>query len=221
MAKPRILVFASGSATSGGSGFENLVIASRNGLLNADIVGVVSNHKDGGVYRRCKELGSIYFEHCEGAPTAEKYQAMAVASRANFFALSGWLKPVVGLDLSTRFNPRTVFNIHPGPLPRFGGKGMYGHHVHEAVMAAYKRGELTHSAVSMHFVTEEYDKGPKFLDHPVAINETDTAESLAAKVNLCERHLQPLLTHMVVNGYIKWDGEDPKTLQYPQMSFAE
>src|SRR3989344_737316 len=154
MEKPKILVFASGTASGGGSGFENLVNASRarDGDLSADIIGVVSNHEFGGVRKRADRLGVpfVFF----GQPwLAKRYWKIARKSHADFFALSGWLKRVIGLP------PRATFNIHPGPLPEFGGDGMYGHHVHEAVMAAFKRGEITHSALCMHFVTSEYDRG--------------------------------------------------------------
>lgn len=157
MRRSKILVFASGSAEGGGSGFEKLVLASRGGSLDADIVGVVSNHANGGVRSRA-DKPDVPFLHFAKPWTGEAYQKFASESGADFFALSGWLKLVAGLDPITRFNSQTVFNIHPGPLPNFGGPGLYGHHVHEAVMAAFRRGEITHSAVSMHFVTGEYDR---------------------------------------------------------------
>ena len=71
---------------------------------------------------------------------------------------------------------------------------MYGHHVHEAVMEAYKAGEITHSAVSMHFVTEKYDEGPLFFSQSVPILPDDTAESLAKRVNEAEHKWQPIIT---------------------------
>ncbi len=121
-------------------------------------------------------------------------------------ALSGWLKLVTGLD------PKKTFNIHPAPLPRFGGPGMYGHYVHEAVMEAYHRGEITHSAVSMHFVTEKYDEGPVFFQKTVEILPNDTAEILAQRVNIVEHQFQPIVTNAVLQGKIGWDGKDPKSL---------
>lgn len=213
----KLLVFASGSATGGGSGFENLVRASRDGRLNANIVGVVSNHLEGGVYRRATELG-IPFTFFSNPQTPAQYQEIAAESRAEFFALSGWLRRVVGLDLSTRFNQRTVFNIHPGPLPQFGGPGMYGHRVHEAVMEAFGRGELLNSAVTMHFVTPgEYDTGPVFFRRYIGITQMDTAETLARGVNQVEHEWQPIITDLVVRGDISWDGVDPKSLKVPSI----
>jgi len=176
MPKPTILVFASGSAEGGGSGFENLVHKSRDGVLDADIVAVVSNHEHGGVRSRADKLGIpfVYFPKPWGE---DRYRQIARDSGAEFFALSGWLKRVTGLD------PCLTFNIHPGPLPEFGGDGMYGHHVHEAVIAAFRRREITHSALCMHFVTPEYDQGPCFFRFNVKIQEDDTAGSIGSRVN--------------------------------------
>src|SRR3989338_11069163 len=120
MTKPNLLIFSSGSKDGGGSGFENLVVASRNGVLNANIVAVVSNYEHGGVAERAEKL-KIKFIHFSAPWEAEIYRKIAEENDADFIALSGWLKMVVGL------NPKNTFNIHPGPLPAFGGKGMYGH----------------------------------------------------------------------------------------------
>jgi phosphoribosylglycinamide formyltransferase-1 len=223
MKKPRILVFASGSADGGGSGFEKLVESSRGGPLDAEIIAVVSNHANGGVRKRADKLG-VQFIHFPGPQTGEGYQKIVNESGADFFALSGWLKKVVGLNSETNFNSKTVFNIHPGPLPKFGGPGLYGHHVHEAVIAAFKRAEVTHSAVSMHFVTEEYDRGPVFLNYRIKINNDDTPESLAHRVNQFEHYYQPRITNLVVNGLISWDGLNPDSLICPKghlISFSD
>lgn len=214
MEKPKLLVFASGSAEGGGSGFEKLVLATRDLSLYADIVGVVSNHANGGVRARADKL-KIPFLHFPKPWDAESYQRIATESGAAFFALSGWLKLARGLDLSTPFNPRTVFNIHPGPLPEFGGLGFHGHHVHEAVMDAYRRGRITHSAVCMHFVTEQYDRGPIFFRANVKIEDDDTPDTLGTRVNAQEHIYQPLITDMVVNGLISWDGVNHRSLRYP------
>ena len=214
MSKPKVLVFASGSAEGGGSGFEKLVLASRGGPLDADIVAVVSNHANGGVRARADKLG-VSFLHFPKPWTGEAYQRFASESGANFFALSGWLKLVTGLDPTIRFNSRTVFNIHPGPLPEFGGPGLHGHHVHEAVFVAYGRGEITHSAVSMHFVDGEYDRGPVFFRCNVKINDDDTPDSIGTRVNQQEHIHQPRITSMVVNDLIKWDGVNPSSREVP------
>ncbi|HEY4502567.1 MAG TPA: formyltransferase family protein [Candidatus Paceibacterota bacterium] len=209
MSKPKLLVFASGSAEGGGSGFENLVLRTMDGVLDAVIVAVVSNHKDGGVRKRADMLKVpfIYFPKPWGK---EQYQQIVESSGADFSALSGWLKNIVGLD------PRSTFNIHPGPLPKFGGAGMYGHHVHEAVVHEFKRGTVTHSAVCMHFVTAEYDRGPVFFTCRVPIHTDDTPESLGQRINRCEHYFQPEITDLIVHEEIRWDGKNPYSLVYPR-----
>jgi phosphoribosylglycinamide formyltransferase-1 len=116
--------------------------------------------------------------------------------------LSGWLKLIAGLD------PAQTINIHPGPLPRFGGPKLYGHYVHEAVMAAYQRGEITHSAVTMHFVDAVYDRGPILCALPVPIEPGDTPETLAAKVNRAEQEWQPRVLNYVVHGQVRLVGQE-------------
>jgi folate-dependent phosphoribosylglycinamide formyltransferase PurN len=207
----KLLIFASGSPAGGGSGFKNLIEAMREGILHAEIVGVVSNYEHGGVREKADNL-NVPFIYFPGPWTAEEYQKIAEKSQADFFALSGWIKPITGLNLNTRFNSKTVFNIHPGPLPKFGGKGMYGHHVHEAVLEAFQNGKLISSEVCMHFVTEEYDQGPVFFRTPVPISLNDTTESLGLHVNIYEHMFQPMITDLVVTGHITWDGINPETL---------
>lgn len=142
------------------------------------------------------------FEYFSGPyDEPEGFLALLDKYQPDFVALSGWIKPVMGIE------PKKMFNIHPGLLnpggpKHFGGKGMYGHHVHEAVMAAFHRGEVTHSAVTMHFVTENYDEGPKFFEYPVWIRPNDTAETLAARVNKIEHSWQSFITNLVVSRQI-------------------
>ena len=116
--------------------------------------------------------------------------------------LSGWLKLVAGLD------PARTINIHPGPLPRFGGPNLYGHYVHEAVMAAYHRGEVTHTAVTMHFVDAIYDHGPIFFAKPIPIESSDTPETLAAKVNIAEHEWQPRVLNYIVQKKVRLVGKE-------------
>lgn len=206
MNKPKIIIFSSGTKTGGGSGFENMVNATRNGILDAEIVTVVSNHDNGGVKERADRLG-INFIHFPAPWSKEKYKELT--NGVDLICLSGWLKLAVGLD------PQKTINIHPGPLPKFGGPGMYGHFVHEAVMESYKKGEVTHSAVSMHFVTDEYDRGPLFFSQPVEILPDDTPETLAKRVNEAEHRWQPIVTQKVLDGEISWDGKTFESLKTP------
>ncbi|TSC73670.1 MAG: phosphoribosylglycinamide formyltransferase 1 [Parcubacteria group bacterium Gr01-1014_44] len=208
MQKPKLIIFSSGTKTGGGSGFENLVKAQKSGALLADIVAVVSNHENGGVREKADRLG-VPFLLFQGPFEENDYQRIVQDSGAEWVALSGWLKLISGLD------PARTFNIHPAPLPRFGGQGMYGRFVHEAVLEAFHRGEVTHSAVTMHFVTPAYDEGPVFFRFPVEILADDTTETLGLRVNKVEHQWQPKITSMVVNGEISWDGKNRESLRAP------
>lgn len=215
--KPRLLVFASGDEEGGGSGFEKLVEMACKGYLHAEIVGVVSNYENGGVKEKARRLG-VPFEFFDvktlpkemekdsekyNLTMEEEYQRLYRKYKSPWVSLSGWLLFVRGLPT------QKVINIHPGPLPEFGGDGMYGHHVHEAVIAAFKEGKVTHSAVSMHFVDpgKDYDKGPLIFMFPVKIEEDDTPKTLASKVNQREHDWQWFITNLAVNGQIRLEGD--------------
>lgn len=210
--KPKLIIFASGTASGGGSGFENLVEATRTGVLDAEIVAVVSNHKHGGVRERAEHLG-ISFVYFAGPYDAEHYSSILQKTAGDWVALSGWLKLVHGLD------PAKTFNIHPAPLSyrhgHFGGNKMYGHNLHQAIAEALAKGEISESGVSMHFVTEEYDRGPVFFEKRVPLRKGMTGEEIQKAVNIVEHEWQPKITNMVVHGEIKWDGRNPRSLVVP------
>jgi phosphoribosylglycinamide formyltransferase-1 len=209
MGKPRLIVFASGTTEGGGSGFENLVNATKTGALDADIVAVVSNNEHGGVRARAERLG-VPFIHFAGPYDTQHYFSILQKTAAEWVALSGWLRQVHGLD------PQKTINIHPALLSqldhRFGGKGMYGNRIHEAVKAAFDAGEVTESGFSMHFVTEEMDRGPVFFEHRVPLKQGMSAEEIGRAVQAAEHEWQPKLTNAVVHGKIHWDGKNPSSL---------
>ncbi|MSR71722.1 MAG: hypothetical protein EXS50_03660 [Candidatus Taylorbacteria bacterium] len=216
--KPKLLVFASGEKDpkdGGGSGFKKLVEATLDGSLEAEIVAVVSNNPAGGVFEKAREL-KIPFVYFPLPREAADYQRIVRDTGAQFVALSGWMRLAKGLD------PKTTFNIHPGPLPRFGGAGMWGHFVHEAVLEAFSKGEIDHTEVSMHFVTDpkskdDYDKGPVFYRASVSLFKGDTAITIAKRTNEIEHKIQPLITNLVVSGQISWDGINPESLIVPSL----
>ena len=203
-----LLVYASGDEEGGGSGFQEMVEYSRTNppVLRANIIGVISNHARGGVWKKANKLGIPFF-HMAGPFDAEAYRRIeeenGLSPDSRMF--SGWIKHVKGID------PRTAVNIHPGWLsgggsePHFGGKKMYGHHVHDAVFAAHRRGEIIQSAVTMHFITESFDQGPIIFRFPVLVRSEDTAETIANRVNQVERAWQSYILNLVVTGKI-WLG---------------
>ena len=123
---------------------------------------------------------------------------------ASLVLLAGYLK-LLPTEVVRAF-PRAVLNIHPAPLPAFGGKGMYGAAVHSAVLAS--RSPV--SGPTVHFVDEGYDTGPTlaWMEVPVHRPE-DTPASLAARVLAAEWELYPVAVAAVVDGRVKWaaDGQ--------------
>jgi phosphoribosylglycinamide formyltransferase-1 len=205
MDRPKIIVFASGTVEEGGSGFENLATSAE---LDADIVGAVSNHEHGGVRKRADRLG-IPFTYFPGPYTAEAYQRIVKECGAEWAALSGWVKLVKGLD------PKKTFNIHPAPLSTsgtYGGNKMYGHYLHEQIARALEKGEIDHSAVAMHFVTDEYDRGPIFFEQIVPLRKGMSADDIQKAVYKVEHEWQPRITNLVVHGRIHWDGKTRRRL---------
>ncbi|MBP6929541.1 MAG: hypothetical protein KBB77_01240 [Candidatus Moranbacteria bacterium] len=191
--KPRILVFASGSATGGGSGFAKMVEQSRGDdpVLDATIVGVVTNHESGGVRKKAEALGIAFVTMSDDiAFTAERYQWLVQHFAADYVVFSDWPKEISGLEMA-----RTI-SIHPGPLPLT--RGLYGHHVHEAVLTAYHRGEITKSAVTIHFVD-----GPEAFSAEVQIFPDDTPETLGARVNACGHAWQSRILDLIIHGDIR------------------
>lgn len=211
---PKIIVFASGTEEGGGSGFANLIKHARSPWrkLTCDVVAVVSNHQHGGVFRHAEELG-IPFICFDGPWNRNEYQKIVQSSGAEWVVLSGWLKHISGLD------PRRIINIHPALLSsldgRFGGDGMYGIRIHKAVHAAFKNGDITHSGISMHFVTDEYDAGPVFFEHAVPLTGGMDPVAIQRVVQTLEHHWQPRITNMVIHEEIAWDGVNPDSLIVP------
>jgi folate-dependent phosphoribosylglycinamide formyltransferase PurN len=209
---PKILVFASGTKDGGGSGFQNLVEWSRANPNSFEVVGVVSSQVDGGVKKRAEAL-KVPFTYFPGPYEAAEYKKIAASSGAEWFALSGWLRMVKGLD------PKRTFNIHPAPLSllngRFGGSGMWGQKVADAVHDALQKKEIQEFGASMHFVTDEYDRGPVFFEYRIPYREGVSKEDVAELVHTTEHEFQPKVTNLVVHGAISWDGKDPKSVKVP------
>lgn len=209
---PKVLVFASGTKEGGGSGFQNLVEWSRKNPGTFEVVGVVSSNPNGGVKKRADAL-KVPFTYFSGPYDAEHYQEIAQKSGAEWFALSGWLRMVKGLD------PKKTFNIHPALLSieegRFGGQNMWGQNVLDAVYDALVKRHLNEFGVSMHFVTDEYDRGPVFFECRIPYREGVTKDEVRQVAAVAEDEFQPKVTSLVVNGKISWDGANPKSLRVP------
>lgn len=110
-----------------------------------------------------------------------------------FIVLAGFL-PLIPTFLIDAY-PRRIINIHPALLPKYGGKGMWGHHVHEAVKAA---GE-TETGMTVHYVTPVCDSGEMIAQYKVALSPDDTADDIAAKEHLLEMKYYPQVVEKVLN----------------------
>ncbi len=103
-----------------------------------------------------------------------------------------WLVP----DYLVKHYDQRIINIHPALLPKFGGKGMYGRHIHEAVKAAGER----HTGLTVHYVDGAYDEGNIILQRRVAIDDTDTPDDIAAKVLKLEHRYYPIVIDDLLEG---------------------
>jgi len=175
----RVAVMASG----GGTNLQALLDA-LNGVADAParVTRVVSNRADAGALDRARRAGVAAVTVTDPADPA---QVLAALGDAELVVLAGYLK-LIPAPVVSRFRWRMV-NIHPALLPDFGGPGMYGARVHQAVLAAGAR----ESGASVHYVTEEYDRGAVIARARVPVLPGDTPDALAARVLTAEHRLLP------------------------------
>jgi phosphoribosylglycinamide formyltransferase-1 len=116
--------------------------------------------------------------------------------RPDLIVLAGYMQRIP-TELIQAF-PNKIINIHPSLLPDFGGKGMYGHHVHEAVLASHAK----ESGISIHIVNEEYDQGKILFQKSCPVNNDDTIESLSLRIQELEYEFLPQAIEQFLNGTI-------------------
>lgn len=191
----RIAVFISG----GGTNLQALIDASKTAKLSAEISLVVSsNSKAFGLTRaENAEIATFVFKE-------KKYESKSAASNAlleklrehkiDFIALAGYLR-LLSPELVSSYNGK-ILNMHPALLPKYGGQGMYGIHVHQAVLASGDK----ESGVSFHIVDEVYDHGCIVEQFEVPVLEDDTAESLQKRVLQKEHEEYPKILDKFIRG---------------------
>lgn len=180
-AKKRIAVFASGS----GSNFQQICEYFQNSADIAVDVLVVNKEK---AYVRQRahalKVEDFYFNR-EDFYHTNKVVDLLLSRGVDLIVLAGflWLVPQ---NLLAAF-PNKIINIHPALLPHYGGKGMYGHNVHEAVIAAHEK----QSGITIHYVNEHYDSGDIIFQAKCSLTDKDTVESLEEKIHLLEKEYYP------------------------------
>jgi phosphoribosylglycinamide formyltransferase-1 len=169
----KIALFASGSGTN----VENIVLYFKK-HPSIEVSLILSNKKDAYVLERAKRLNipSVVFNQHQFNETAEIVDRLK-ADKIDLVVLAGflWLIPP---SLIEAF-PNKIINIHPALLPKYGGKGMYGSKVHEAVVSNHEK----ESGITIHYVNGEYDKGNIIFQTEIVVLPTDTPDNVAHKVH--------------------------------------
>ncbi len=173
-------------ASHGGSNMQAIINACKSGKLNAAPSLLISNNLNSEALKRAKRenIPSIHLNsktHSNPEELDTEILNNLKKHKIDIIILAGYMRKI-GPKVLEAYEGR-ILNIHPSLLPKFGGKGMYGMRVHEAVLAAGEK----ETGATVHLVNEEYDEGPVLLQSKVPILETDTAEDIAKRV-LAEEH---------------------------------
>ncbi len=193
----RLAVFASG----GGTNFQAILDAIARGTLPAEAALLVAGRPEAGALTRARRHGVPAEVVDPSAPDhAEALLDLLEEHDANFVALAGYLRRVPPAVVAA-FRGR-MLNVHPALLPAFGGKGMYGMHVHRAAL----RYGVKWTGATVHVVDEAYDTGPIVLQEPVRVHPGDTPEALAARVLEVEHRLYPEALRLFAEGRVAIDG---------------
>lgn len=176
-----IIVFASGS----GSNAENIA---QHFQASADIhvAAVFCNNPNAGVIKRMEKLNiAVILFNRETFKNEADFMNLIKPYSPDLLVLAGflWLIPKY---LISRF-PQKIINIHPALLPKYGGKGMYGHHIHEAVLAANE----TEHGITIHFVNEHYDEGAPIFQAKFTIEPGSTLEDIQRNISALEMRYFP------------------------------
>ncbi len=186
----RVGVLASG----GGTNLQAILdfTAARGELSSTKVVLVASNRPGAGALDRARASSipaEVFNANDDGTALIELLQRYDV----QLVVLAGYLRRIP--PAVTRKYPRRIVNVHPGLLPEFGGAGMYGARVHAAVIASGTRT----TGVTAHFVDDEFDHGPRIAEWRIPVEESDTPESLAARVLRVEHIVYPRVVDLVAS----------------------
>lgn len=179
--KKRIAIFASGSGTNAEAFFRYFAESDL-----AEVALLVSNKPEAYALKRAEKF-HVPTEVASNAQLSDAGFALKLLEKykIDFVVLAGYLR-LIPAELARSFEGRIV-NIHPALLPKYGGKGMYGSKVHEAVVAAAE----AESGITIHFVNELYDEGDIVFQARCPLSAEDTPESLAQKIHQLEHQHYP------------------------------
>ncbi len=185
----RIVIFASGSGTNA----ENLIKFFHNSD-NASVIQVLTNNPHAKVLDRAKKLNvsALSFNRIALSKTDDVLNILR-ASKPDLIVLAGFLWKFPEFILNEF--PNKVINVHPALLPKFGGKGMYGMHVHKAVV----ENKETETGITIHYVNENYDEGAIIFQAKCEVTPTDTADDVAAKIHELEMEHFPKVVKELLN----------------------
>jgi formyltetrahydrofolate-dependent phosphoribosylglycinamide formyltransferase len=205
----RLAVLLSGNGTT----LQNLLERIADGRLRARVVVVVSNHVDAFGLVRAEQAGIptavVSRRDCPGREEfSRQIFAQCRQAGADLVCMAGFLQL---LDIPGDFRAR-VMNIHPALIPAFCGKGYYGHHVHEAVLAYGAKV----SGCTVHFTDNEYDHGPIILQKTVPVLDEDTPDTLAQRVFQEECEAYPDAIRLFAEGRLQIEGRRVCVLAEPR-----
>lgn len=178
----RVAIFASGNGTNA----ENITRYFQSSVPDGEIALVISNNPEAEVIRRSMDLGvdTVVMSRQEINDPAQMLGLLEKYS-IDIIVLAGFLLRIPPF-LTQRY-PDRIVNIHPALLPGYGGKGMYGHHVHEAVVAAGEK----ETGITIHYVNENYDEGRIIFQAKTPVAPDDTPADVESKVHVLEKEHFP------------------------------
>jgi|TARA_R100000479_G_scaffold156694_1_gene93240 phosphoribosylglycinamide formyltransferase-1 len=187
--KKRIVIFASGSGTN----TENIIKYFKQSKIG-EVVLVLSNKKNAKVLEKAKKhnIKSLYFDK-KTLSSEEGVLKTLRKIKPDLIVLAGFLWKFPELILKEY--PNKVINIHPALLPKYGGKGMYGNHVHEAIIA----NKEPETGITIHYVNENYDEGGIIFQEKTPLSENETPETVAEKVHKLEyEHFPKVIEKLLI-----------------------
>ena len=188
MDKKRVAIFASGS----GSNAMNLIQHFK-GHSSIEVAFVLTNNSDAGIIEKAEGAGikTIVMSNADVAQ-GDVLSKLCTEESISWVVLAGYLR-LVPADFIDSYENR-IINLHPALLPKFGGKGMFGQHVHHAVVES---GE-TESGITIHFVNSEFDKGRIIAQFRCSVNTEDTASDVDRKIRVLEQSYLPAVVEKTI-----------------------